>query len=72
MFPGNKVFLKIITSEKGMALTAVSVADAPAEVRFPGVRGTWRDAAHGNEFTAEDGTLVVPAPAHSVRLLHAA
>lgn len=60
------------TSERGMALTAVSVADAPAEVRFPGVRGTWRDAVHGNGFTAEGDTLVVPVPAHGVRLLHAA
>ena len=60
------------TSQRGMALTAVSVADVPSEVRFPGVSGPWLDAVRGDKFASKDGTLEVPVPAHGVRLLHAA
>jgi hypothetical protein len=58
------------TSNKGPALTAVSVADVRREVLFPNTRGTWEDAVTGAVFTARDNTLTVPVPPHRVRLLH--
>jgi hypothetical protein len=57
------------TSEKGMALTAVSVANAPREVTFSNTRGTWKDHVNGETFTARDDTLAVTVPPHRVRLL---
>ena len=57
------------TSDKGMALTAVNLADVPREVHFPNTSGTWVDAVSGKEFAARQNTLAVPVPAHSVRLL---
>jgi len=58
------------TSNQGMALTAVSVADVRRDVTFPSTRGAWKDAVTGDVFTARDDTLTVPVPAHQVRLLH--
>ena len=58
------------TSNGGMALTAVSVADVRRDVTFPSTRGTWEDAVTGDVFTARDNTLTVPVPAHRIRLLH--
>jgi hypothetical protein len=60
------------TGGKGMALTAVSVADMPHEVRFPNISGAWIDAVHGDKLSSKGNMLVVPVPAHSVRLLHTA
>lgn len=59
------------TSGKGMALTAVSVADVAREVRFPNTSGAWIDGVSGEEFAAKENTLAVPVPAHRVRLLSA-
>jgi len=57
------------TSNKGMALTAVNVADVPRAVEFPKTSGTWKDAVSGDVLTAQNNTLRVPVPAHRVRLL---
>jgi len=59
------------TSDKGMALTAVSLADVTREVQFPNTSGTWIDGVSGDEFAAKGNTLAVPVPAHRVRLLSA-
>ena len=69
--PFPKVVGWRFTSDRGMALTAVSVADGRREISFPNTTGTWEDGVSGDQFTAQDNTLTVPIPAHSVRLLHA-
>jgi hypothetical protein len=60
------------SSDKGLALTAVSVADVPRQVHFPNISGGWTDAVTGDKFSAKDNALTVPVPAHRVRLLYSA
>jgi hypothetical protein len=60
------------TSNKGIALTAVNVSDAPRVVNFPNTNGTWKDGVSGDVLAAQNNTLPVPVPAHRVRLLSAA
>ena len=60
------------TSNNGMALTAVSVAEHPRQISFPNTSGTWTDHVRGDVFTAEGNTLTVHVPAHSIRLLSTA
>jgi hypothetical protein len=57
------------TGTRGVALTAVNVADAPCQIVFQNAPGTWIDAVTGVEFTARGGVLSVSVPAHRVRLL---
>jgi len=59
------------TSNKGMALTAVSVAEGPREISFPNTRGAWKDGFDGEVFTAQNNTLTLRVPPHRVRLLYA-
>lgn len=58
------------TSSRGTALTAVNVADVTRPVTFTSATGTWEDAVTGDAFTAANHSLVLPVPAHRVRLLH--
>jgi hypothetical protein len=57
-------------SNRGMALTAVNVADVRRAVEFPNTGGTWEDGVSGGVFASHDNTLTVPVPAHRVRLLY--
>jgi hypothetical protein len=59
------------TSNKGMALTAINVSDAPRVVNFPNTSETWKDCVSGDVLAAQNNTLTVPVPAHRVRLLSA-
>jgi hypothetical protein len=59
------------TSNKGMALTAINVSDAPRVVNFPNTSGTWQDGVSGDVLAAQNKTLTVPVPAHRVQLLSA-
>jgi hypothetical protein len=60
------------TSPRGMALSAVNVADAPCHFVFPNAAGTWVDEVKGEKFAAQGTTLTVAVPAHGLRLLHGA
>jgi hypothetical protein len=57
------------TSNRGVALTAVSLAEVPREVTFPNTSGTWIDGVTGERFTAQGNTLAIRVPPHRVRLL---
>jgi Domain of unknown function (DUF6259) len=59
------------SASRGTALTAVSVADVPREIRFADITGTWKDAVTGETFTARKNELTLPIPPHRARLLHA-
>jgi hypothetical protein len=56
-------------SNRGVALSAVNVADVRRDVTFPAARGNWEDAVTGDLLTAHGDTLTVPVAAHRVRLL---
>jgi hypothetical protein len=55
---------------KGIALTAVNVADTPHTVAFANAPGVWRDGVSGEDFAARSASLTVPVPAHGLRMLH--
>lgn len=58
------------TRDRATVLTAVNVADGSRDVTFPNAAGTWQDSVTGESFTARNGTLTIPVPAHRARLLH--
>ena len=57
------------TGPKGAALTAVNVHDAPQNLTFMQVSGTWKDLVTDETFSAKGNSLAVTVPAHRVRLM---
>jgi Domain of unknown function (DUF6259) len=68
--PFPKVVGRRFTGNRGMALTAVSVADVPRPVTFPNTRGVWQDAVTSENFSSREGALTVRVAPHRAVLLH--
>lgn len=58
-------------NHRGVALTAVNVADERHPVTFQNTSGNWEDGVTGDVFSPQNNMLTVPVPPHRVRLLSA-